>query len=430
MNRLIATIAAAALTWTAAQETTLNVVHYFDPLGGSHLVESMAWLEGVTAEFEAEHPGTTVSYDLFTWDEIDGRMIVDRQAGVPHDVTFVSSQLTPRHASAGSLLDISEFVERWSAEERADLDWSPVWEGGYPYGIPSGVHIRLMAYRTDLFAEAGIDAPAATLDELVEQAQALTLDTTGDGSIDQWGLGIYLGPQRATAELAFIPLIWHFGGEAWDAATGEAVFASEAGVQAAQFLYDLIHVYEVTPPYVASGNYDDIVLRGFVDGQFAMTWGYGSYWISVLEAEGMIEGCWPATADCATPTAGVFVTPTEGGAQFGNSWLVGVHGNSEQPELAFAYIETMTAAGTLEGFPDGGLPARQSAWQDPRYDSPFYEAWFEAVDRGRAMPATTRFNELADAMTAALAEILLGGAPVESTLQRYQNEYNASYAGE
>jgi ABC-type glycerol-3-phosphate transport system substrate-binding protein len=430
MKRAIAAIAVAALAWASAQNTTLNVVHYFDPLGGSHLVQSMEWLEGVTETFEAERPGTTVEYDLFTWDEIDGRMIIDAQAGVPHDVAFVSSQLTPRHAAAGSLRDISEFVARWSDEERADLDWSPVWEGGYPYGIPSGVHIRLMAYRTDLLADAGFAAPATSLDELVEQAQALTRDTTGDGNVDQWGLGIYLGPQRATAELAFIPLIWHFGGEAWDDESGEAVFAEQAGVDAAQFLYDLIHTYEVTPPYVASGNYDDIVLRGFVDGQFAMTWGYGSYWISVLEAEGMIEGCWPATLECATPRASVFVTPTEGRAQFGNSWLVGVHGNSQEPDLAFAYIETMTAAGTLEGFPDGGLPARRSAWQDPSYDTSFYQAWFDAVDHGRAMPATIRFNELADAMTAALSEIILGGAPIETTLLRYQNEYNASYAGE
>jgi ABC-type glycerol-3-phosphate transport system substrate-binding protein len=430
MKRRFALALVAALAWASAQETTLNVVHYFDPLGGSHLVQSLEWLDGVTEDFEAANPGASVAYDLFAWDEIDQRMIVDRQAGVPHDVTFVSSQLTPRHVSAGSLADVSEYVEAWPAEERADLDWSPVWEGGYPYGIPTGVHIRLVAYRTDLLAEAGFDAPATSLDELVEQAQAMTVDTNGDGSIDQWGLGIYLGPQRATAELAFIPLIWHFGGVAWDPETGEATFASEAGVQAAQFLYDLVHVHEVTPPYVASGNYDDVVLRGFVDGQFAMTWGYGSYWISVLENEGLIDGCWPATDGCVPGDASVFVTPTDGRAQFGNSWLVGVHGNSEQPELAFEYIEMMTAAGTLEGFADGGLPARRSAWENPAYDNAFYDAWFEAIDNGRPMPATIRFNELADAMTTAIAEIVLAEAPIEETLRRHQDAYNASYAGE
>lgn len=427
MKRIVATLLVAVLAWSAAQ--TLNVVHYFDPLGGSHLVESLAWLDEITAAFEAEH-GVTVAYDMFAWDEIDTRMIVDQQAGVGHDVTFVSSQITPRHAAAGSLQDLSEFIAAWPADERADLDWSPVWEGGYPYGIPTGVHIRLVAYRTDLFEEAGIAAPATTLDELIDHAQQLTRDTNGDGQTDTWGLGIYLGPQRATAELAFIPMIWHFGGQAWDASTGRATFADEAGVQAAQFLHDLVHVHQVTPPWVAGGNYDDVVLRGFVDGTFAMVWGYGSYWISVLEAEGMIEGCWPATTACATPRAGVFVTPTDGGAQFGNSWLVGVHGRSQQPELAFRYVEAMTAAGTLEGFADGGLPARRSAWEDPRYGSAFYDAWFDAIDAGRAMPATTRFNELADAMTAALAEIVVGGAPVEATLQRYQDEYNAAYEGE
>lgn len=428
MRKFFPILAVAAFAWASAQDVTLNVVHYFDPLGGDHLVQSLEWLDGVTAAFEDEHEGVTVEYDLFGWDEIDQRMIVDRQAGVAHDVTFVSSQLTPRHADAGSLLDLSDFIAGWSEEERADLDWSPVWEGGFPYGIPSGVHIRLMAVRSDLLDEAGIDAPARDLDELVEQATTLTQDTDGDGEIDRWGLGIYLGPQRATAELAFIPLIWHFGGEAWE--NGEATFADESGVQAAQFLYDLVHVHEVTPPWVAGGNYDDVVLRGFTDGTFAMVWGFGSYWISVLESEGMIEGCWPVSADCTASTATVAVTPTDGGAQFGNSWLVGVHGNSAQPELAFEYVEAMTAAGTLEGFADAGLPARRTAWEDSRFDAPFYEAWFDAVDAGRAMPSTTRFNELADAMTAALAEILVSEAPIEETLQRYQDEFNSSYAGE
>ncbi|MEX2540535.1 MAG: extracellular solute-binding protein [Trueperaceae bacterium] len=428
MKRLLFS-ALLTLACSAAAQGQLKVAHYFDPLGGSHLVASLEWLEGVTEVFRSQSEDTRVDYELFAWDEIDQRMVVDQQAGVAHDVTFASSQLTPRHAAAGSLQDISAFVEQWSPEELEDLSWSPVWEAGYPYGIPTGVHIRLMAYRTDLFEEAGL-SPPTTLDELVEQAKTLTRDTDGDGEIDTWGLGIYLGSQRATAELAFTPLVWHFGGDVWDAESGEATFASDAGVQAAQFLSDLVHEHKVTPEWVVAGNYDDVVLRGLLDGQFAMTWGYGSYWISVLEDEGLTQGCWPATVDCTSTGASVFVTPTDGGAQFGNSWIVGVHGRSQQPELAFDYIEAMVESGTLEGFADGGLPARQSAWNAPEYDSDFYRAWFDAVARGRSMPTTTRFNELADAMTAALADIVLRGLPVEQTLERYQREYNASYAGE
>lgn len=428
MKRCLVLILLTSLTWSAAQSDTLKVAHYFDPLGGVHLVQSLDWLNGITEDFNSEFPETTVEDELFAWNEIDERMIIDSRVGVPHDVAFTSPQLMARHAAAGSLLDLSPYTEAWSQEEIEDFSWSPVWDA-FPLGIPTGIHTRLVAFRKDLFEEADLSTPQ-TLEEMVEAAQALTQDTDGDGQPDVWGLGIYLGPQRATVELTFAPLVWHFGGELWNPETKRATFASEAGVEAAQFLYDLIYTHEVTPKWVVGGNYDEVVLTGLLDGQFGMTWGYGSYWIPALEDAGWIKGCWPVTLACTATTAGVFVTPTTPKAQFSNAWTVSVHALSDQPEKGFRYIETMLRPGVLELFPDGGLPARQSAWGDPKYQTDFYQAWFEAADSGRSMPPTTRYGELADAISAALAEILLQEAPIEETLKRFEDEFNAAYAGE
>lgn len=417
------------LAYSTAQTDMLKVAHYFDPLGGTSLEQSLKWLEGVSSTFTGEAPNTGVEYELFAWDEIDERMIIDTRAGIPHDVAFTSPQLMTRHKAAGSLLDLSSYVEVWPQEEVEDFSWSPVWDA-YPLALPTGVHTRLVAYRQDMFEEAGLSGAPTTLDELVEDAKALTKDTDGDGQNDVWGLGLYLGPQRATVELSFAPLLWHFGGDLWDPKTKEATFASEAGVQAAQFLYDLIHTHKVTPEWAVGGNYDEVTLNGFIDGQFAMSWGFGSYWVSALEEAGWVSGCWPVTEGCSVETAGVFVTPTEPKAQFTNAWTVSLHALSSQPNQGFRYIEDMLAPGVLENFADGGLPARQSAWEQPLYQSNFYKTWFEAADSGRSMPPTTRYGELADAVSAVLAEILLQDAPIEETLQRAQDEFNASYAGE
>ncbi|MEX2536634.1 MAG: extracellular solute-binding protein [Trueperaceae bacterium] len=413
----------------SAQNDALKVAHYFDPLGGVHLEQSLEWLEGVNEVFEREGQGTSVEYELYAWDEIDERMIIDTRAGIPHDVTFTSPQLMAQHAAAGSLLDLSPYVEQWPQEEVEQFNWSPVWDA-YPLGIPTGIHTRLVAYRSDMFEEQGVSGVPETLDELVEAAQALTTDNDGDGQPDVWGLGIYVGPQRATVEVTFAPLLWHFGGQLWDSETGEATFASEAGVEAAQFLYDLIHTYEVTPPWVVGGNYDAVVLNGLLDGQFAMTWGYGSYWIAALEDAGMASGCWPATVDCASSTASVFVTPTDGKAQFSNAWTVSVHSLSEQQDEAARYLETLLREGTLEEFADAGLPARSATWERDEYDSDFYSAWFEAAQNGRSMPPTIHYGELADTITVALSEILLQEAPIEETLGRAEDGFNAAYGGE
>ena len=280
-----------------------------------------------------------------------------------------------------------------------------------------------------MFSKAGLKPPQ-TLDELVAHAKALTQDTNGDGQPDVWGLGMSVGPSRATIELVFAPLIWHFGGDLWDEKAGRANFASEAGVKAAQFLYDLIYVHKVMPSWVVSGAYDEVVLKGLLNGTFAMTWGYGSYWIPALEDAGWIKGCWPATPECATVTADVFVTPTEPKAQFSNAWTVSIHALSKNPETSFRYIESLLRPGTLENFPDGGLPARQSAWQQNQYATDFYGTWFEAAKNGKPMPATVYYGELADTIAAAMADILLNEAPIKETLQRHQDEFNAAHGNQ
>lgn len=423
MKTLFTTLLVSVVTAGLAQGT-LKVAHYFDPLGGVHLEQSLAWLDGITEEFESEG-GTRVEYELYAWDEIDERMIIDTRAGIPHDVTFTSPQLMAQHGEAGSLLDLEPYVSRWDPEEVAQFDWSPVWDA-FPLGIPTGIHTRLVAYRTDMFEEQGVAGAPQTLDELVEAAKTLTVDENGDGQPEVWGLGIYLGPQRATVELAFAPLVWHFGGELWNAESG-ATFASEAGIEAAQFLFDLIHTHKVTPRWAVGGNYDEVVLNGLLDGRFAMTWGYGSYWIPALEDSGMVKGCWPASDACSSVNAGVFVTPTEPRAQFSNAWTVSIHSLSRNPDEAARYIETMLRPGTIENFADAGLPARRSAWEQSAYQSDFFGEWFEAAQNGRSMPPTSNYGELADSVAVALSEILLQGAPIEATLQRAQDDFNATY---
>jgi ABC-type glycerol-3-phosphate transport system substrate-binding protein len=429
MKALLTTALMVAVPFGLAQTGTLKVAHYFDPLGGVHLEQSLAWLEAITETFEQEGDGIQVDYELYAWDEIDERMIIDIRAGIPHDVTFTSPQLMAQHDEAGSLLDLEPYVSKWDREEVEQFSWSPVWDA-FPLGIPTGIHTRLVAYRTDLFEEHGVSAAPQTLEQLVEAAKALTVDENGDGQPEVWGLGIYLGPQRATVELAFAPLLWHFGGELWNAESGRATFASEAGVQAAEFLYDLIHTHQVTPRWAVGGNYDEVVLNGLLDGQFAMTWGYGSYWIPALEANGMVSGCWPATPDCSAVSAGVFVTPTEPRAQFSNAWTVSIHSLSRQPDEAARYLETLLRAGTLEEFADAGLPARRATWEQSAYESEFYGAWFDAAQAGRSMPPTTNYGELADAVAVALSEILLQEAPIAATLQRFEDDFNAAYGAE
>ncbi len=412
----------------------IKFAHFYDPMGDSALQANNKWIKDAMAGFMEANPGITVSEEIYQWDQIDTKSIMDFKAKIAHDAMMSSPQLMPKHGYIGDYIDLTPYIEKWPQTEVKDFSWSPVWkkgnQGGKQIGVPTGVHTRLTVYRKDLFEAAGLDPnkPPTTLDEVVEYAKKLTIDKDGDGEPDQWGLGMSFGPSRATIELYFAPVLWHYGGQLWDPETKKAVFASEEGVKAAQWLYDLVYTHKVTPKYSISGDYFNVICKDILEGKVAMAWGFGSYWIAQLEKAGLTEGIYPATPEGKGTKAGVFTLP--GVPQFTNSWLLSIHALSEHQDAAMKFIEVLLQPERLYTFPDAGLPTRLSLWAKPEYQTPFYKIWLEAAKAGRPMPATGYYGELADTIAAAMQEILVKQVPIAETLQKFQDEYNAEYAGE
>lgn len=412
----------------------IKFAHFYDPMGGGALKENNDWIQETMKGFMEANPDIKVTEEIYQWDQIDTKSIMDFKANIPHDVMLSSPQLMPRHGYVGDYADLSTYVRQWPEEQRKDFEWSPVWmsgiQQGKQIGIPTGTHTRLTAYRRDFFEEAGLDPnkPPTSLDEVVEYAKKLTKDTNGDGEPDQWGLGMFFGPSRATIELYFAPVIWYFGGDLWDANIKKAIFASEAGVKAAQWFYDLIYTHKVTPKYSVTGIYDNVILNDFLEGKTAMAWGFGSYWIAKLEQQGFVQGIYPATPEGKVIKADVFVIPDI--HQFTNAWLISVHALSQNVDASMKFIEHFLQPERLYTFPDAGLPIRLSLWDKPEFQTPFYKTWLEAAKTGRSMPGTGYYGELADTVSAALQEILANQAPIAETLKKFEDEYNNQYAGE
>ncbi len=413
----------------------IRFTHIFDSLAGPQGELNVRWVEERVRVFHESHPQVPVELQQVMWDQIDTKSMADYRAGIPHDLLLTSPQLLAKHAVVGDLIDLKPYLEHYD-ELVAELAWNPVWDAGRQRGkrlaIPMGAHTRLCCYRKDFFKEVGLDpdTPPTTLDELVQTAKRLTRDIDGDGRIDIWGLGIYLGPSRATTEITFAPLIWHYGGQIWNPKTRRASFASPAGIKATRFLRDLILKHRVTPKWAVSGKYDDVIFKSLMENRSAIAWGFGSYWIQPLEAKGWIQGCFPPSIDAEMNTVGFFLTPTKDHSQFTNAWMMSVHASSPRPGLAVDLMETCLEPEALATFPDAGLPATQSTWQKPEYQTEFYQIWYQAVKTGRSMPPTAHYEELANTIAAALQEIIINEQSIPSTLASFQRTYNERYAGE
>ncbi len=97
--------------------------------------------------------------------------------------------------SEGVFMDLTECLADAEPGTAGDLsDYYPgilavnEYEGGI-YGLPWIAQPVVTYYNQALFDAAGLDYPTPdwTWDDFIEMAKALTLDTNGDGTVDQWG---------------------------------------------------------------------------------------------------------------------------------------------------------------------------------------------------------------------------------------------------
>ena len=117
--------------------------------------------------------------------------------------------------------------------------------------MPYLTDVRILYYNKDHFAEAGIEEPPTTWDEVLEYTKKLTT-YDADGNIERMGFHTGLGN--------FYPwtLLWTYGGQELDGET--PVFNSQEGIDAFQMAYDIQE---------ASGGYDNFQL--FYEGTQSST---------------------------------------------------------------------------------------------------------------------------------------------------------------
>ena len=189
--------------------------------------------EDIAAEFEDEHPNVTIKITVYENEAFKTAIEPRLQAGEPPDLfqSWGGGELTAQ-VDADLVQDITDDVDPWvdTLNEAAVKTYQVE---DRQYGIPFDLGMVGFWYNKDLFAQAGIDEPPATWDELLEDVQTLkdagiTPIALGEG--DKWPgmfwwayLALRLGGPEALLE----------AGE-----TGS--FDTEPFIQAGEHLADLI----------------------------------------------------------------------------------------------------------------------------------------------------------------------------------------------
>lgn len=199
-------------------------------------------------------------------------------SGRAPDVAIMHMDRLPEFASQGILLELDAYVDELGLVGEDYIE--PVWNGGIidgkRYSIPLDAHPLVMYWNKDIFEAAGLDPEAPPMDResFIEVTKLLTQDTDGDGVIDQWGTQLSVGWPNFQY---WYSILFQNDGELFNEDNTQAIFNNEAGVDALQYLTDLIYVHKVSPANVQVDADVEAFKRGEVAIEFNGIWMLAGY---------------------------------------------------------------------------------------------------------------------------------------------------------
>ncbi|MGP4019555.1 extracellular solute-binding protein [Saccharopolyspora sp. 5N708] len=163
-----------------------------------------ATVDEAVARFEAEHQGVQVDVQYIAVDTRAQRFTgaFNDPASAPDVAEFGNTDLAG-YVAAGGLADLTGNLPQWP--ESADLNTSVLDTAkvdGKVYGVPWYTGIRALYYRTDVFAELGLQPPR-TIAELADTAQRIRAARP-----DLYGIAV-----GGKYHYALMPFIWAAGGD-------------------------------------------------------------------------------------------------------------------------------------------------------------------------------------------------------------------------
>ncbi len=172
--------------------------------------------QAIVDAFQQKHPEIKVNFTYIPEDaEYRQRLAIQFSAGDAPDVMLIDYRHVSSYAALGGLEPVGPFLEKSTVVQASDYYEAPLkaftWDGSL-WCIPQNMSSLVVYYNKNLFDKADLAYPANdwTQDDFLNAARELTVDSDGDGTIDQYGAGITPLFIRAA------PFIWQNGGELVD----------------------------------------------------------------------------------------------------------------------------------------------------------------------------------------------------------------------
>jgi multiple sugar transport system substrate-binding protein len=378
------------------------------------------YVQQAAAAVHQQFSGVNVNIDLQKIDDDSfyTKLLLRLSSGDVPDVFHVAGTSIGALADAGYIEPLDSYIGAWSDwSQYPDAVKSGVTYQGKVYAIPYGLDMRWLYYRKDDLQKAGLPADwtPANVQGILDAAAAVKAATP---NILPYAL--YAGPagSSGTADHAFVPLLWAYGGELQDS-SGKWIGDSPATRKVMAY-YAKAYGSGLSPKTIITATQPWVAMRQKLgNGQLAL-----------LFEGGWVYGGWDSANKAGTEqNVGYVLHPTEtGGPSFtvggpGTCWYIAA--KSKNKPAAWEFIKAMNSAqivGSLNA-EDPHPVARADAANVPAFASSKYLVdSTAALKSARFTAPTADYQKVILAIQTATARVASGALGADAASQRYTDD--------
>jgi multiple sugar transport system substrate-binding protein len=369
-------------------------------------------LNELAEAYSDEHPEVTIQFDILPPGDYAEKIFIQLAGNNPPDLGWIREDSALAFISSAALVDLKPTLTNYPDYDLADFSTSALqlWsQGNAIYAIPFSTSPYFILFNRDLFEAAGAETPdsLAAADAWTWQALAtVAREITAVSPADIYGFESKDGAvytDRAWQTL--IPMIWAYGGDAWDSGGTRCLLASEEAISAVQLYHDMVFVDKSAVPPEVDGD--------FYAGRSAMT-------LAQLSRSARLENVSFALGIAPIPDG-----PADDMPMVIGQAAIAVFEASPHKETAADFVAFMTnkssSARLAEYFPS----ARTTVLESPEFleanallDSPrARQLVVSAINNGRVLPSHVNFPLIDLTTRSQFQELWQPDADVASVLQ-------------
>jgi len=413
---LLMSVLLGGATISAQEDGELTISFPGDPRSESvnSLIEQFVEMkaeEGITVNVVINEP--TEGYN--------DQLLLDFSAGVGPDVFSISSETIPEYVAAELITPLDDYVAEWDGWEQfpQGMKDMPALNNSV-YAIMYNTDTRVLFYRTDVLEAAGVEMPfePTSWDDIFAAAEAIQANVEDvipmeveSGTI--WGEG--------TTMDGFFMLFRGAGGQLLDPEDGKWVVESPALLSAFAFYERMFgDGLSAAEPFMEPEPWVFYLQEGLANGDVGMAVAVNVVW--GLYAP---DGPWGIENrdDVLSWTPMPAVSAGEGinGQDFvsmGGGWGWAMSSTTENPELAWEFIQFMSSADSITQYTQGvgGIPTRLDASVDDDHVAAITE---QVMPYQSFRPLSVDYNRVSEQIQIATERIMLGEATAQEAMELF-----------